>query len=233
MVERQGREVIEWIPAYGPGIVGSDWLKSLRVDLCQINHGYRPAAWISPRFSTGIELLQLVQDEARLFSQFSLSCLVKTLILLDETSWHCPTSGEWLIPSLNQENPGTSFQSRHHNINCQGRTGVFVSELFGSCRGHGTSPQDKNLCPTFQTSLEELTPCGRLRQPGEIGNARYNARDAIQEDYDVRAAPALDNVSEWSTVLGHIVSPQLDLRRGALCSSIESLSGRLSTPPIP
>ncbi len=101
MVEREAGQLVEGEPAHSLGVVCGLWFDLSRVHLRQIYHGYRPAPGVSSGISTGIQLLNIRDVNSRFFAQFSPRGIVEPLILVDETPWHRPTSGEWVILTTN------------------------------------------------------------------------------------------------------------------------------------
>lgn len=100
MIERQCRQLIEREPLDRFGVVGGLRFHLSRFHLCQIYHGDRPASRIPARISAGIELLKGRDLNSGFFAQFSPRGIVQALVLIDETSWQCPTSGKWVVLTL-------------------------------------------------------------------------------------------------------------------------------------
>ena len=128
VIEGQGRQVVEREPADGLGIISCHSFERTGFHLCQIATDNRPATRIAAGITGSIQLLQLCNRNASLLLQFPSGGVFKSLVFIDETPWHCPTSGKWLVLATDQKNPGTGFACRYREIHCQGRSGVIVTE---------------------------------------------------------------------------------------------------------
>ena len=123
MIERQCGQVVEREPPHAISVVSCRGLHIVGVNLCQICHGYRPAPWISARIAGSVQLLQFGNLDPGLLHQFPPRGVDEAFILIDETSWHCPTSGEWLALPADQKHPRAGLACRDRQIHCQGRSG--------------------------------------------------------------------------------------------------------------
>ena len=126
VVEGQLRQAVDGEPLRAFGIVATLHLRLLgqRIE----GDGNHPFARVAADGSEGLELFEVVQVQAGLFSQLALCALLSGLIHAEESIGQSPTAFVRLDAAFNEQNLQLApIEAEHHTVCGHGGTWVVVS----------------------------------------------------------------------------------------------------------